>query len=116
MPEFPGNMEWVEDLIPDVAAKAVAFTVDTDEVDDELVEVFVQEIRRLTGELQEGLDRSDEEAIRVAAHSIKGMGGTMGLPAISVLALSIENLAKDERLSEAGPLIHSLADWMATFD
>jgi HPt (histidine-containing phosphotransfer) domain-containing protein len=107
-------MEWVKELIPDVAAKAEVFTVDTEEVDDELVEVFIDEIRRLTAEMMAGFEQRDGEAVRVAAHSIKGMGGTMGLPEISVLALEIEQSARDGELDQAARLIHPLAGWMET--
>jgi len=115
MAGFPGNTEWVAELIPDVAAKAAPFTVDTEEVDDELIAVFVDEIRRLTGELQEGIARGNDEMVRMASHSIKGMGGTMGLPEISVLGLEVENRAKEDRLADAKPLVDALADWLATF-
>lgn len=115
MTDFPRNMDWVAVLIPDVAEKVAPFTVDTEEVDDELVVIFIEEIRRLTGELQEGIEHGDTEGVRVASHSIKGMGGTMGLPEISVLGLEIENLAKEENLADAKPLVHALAEWMATF-
>lgn len=115
MTNFPGSIEWVEQLIPDVAAKAAPFIVDTDEMDDELVGIFIDEIRRLTGELQAGLAQGDGEMIRIASHSIKGMGGTMGLPEISVLGLEIENLAKEDRLADTKPLVDALADWLETF-
>jgi len=114
MTDFPGNTEWVTELIPDVEAKSTPFIVDTNEVDDELVEVFVDEIRRLTGELQDGFAQGDDEAIRAAAHSIKGMGGTVGLPEISVVGLEIENLAKEDRLADTEKLIEALAGWLAT--
>lgn len=116
MTDFPGNMEWVAELVPDVAAKVAPFTVDTEEVDDELVEVFVDEIRRLTGELQEGLGQGNADTVRIASHSIKGMGGTMGLPEISVVGLEIEDLVKADRLAEAKPLIDALAAWMANLN
>ncbi len=114
MVNIPGHTEWVAELIPDLAARLDPFVVDTDELDDELVEVFVDEIQRLTGELQEGLVQNDAEVLRMAAHSIKGMGGTMGLPEISVLGLEIENRAKEDRLAETQPLIDGLALWMDT--
>ena len=38
----------------------------------------------------------------------------MGLPEISVLALELENLARDRQLKETEPMIHALADWMST--
>ncbi len=115
MTEFPGNTEWVAELIPDVAAKAVSFSVDTEEVDDELIEIFIDEIRRLSGELQAGLEQDNDEMIRMASHSIKGMGGTIGLPEISVLGLEIENMAKEDRLADTQPLIEAFAAWLATF-
>lgn len=114
MAEIPGNTEWVSNLVPDLEAKKVPFLVDTDEVDDELIEVFIDELRRLTGELQEGLAGSDDDMVRMAAHSIKGMGGTIGLPEISVLGLEVENCAKEDRLSDANRLVQALADWMQT--
>lgn len=114
MINFPGNTEWVKELIPDVAEKLAPFTVDTDEVDEDIVEVFVDEIRRLTGDLQEGLSQGNNEAVRLAAHSIKGMGGTLGLPEISVVGLEIEDLAKEDRLVDTKPLVDALAKWMET--
>ena len=115
MADFPGNIEWVAELIPDLAARVAPFIVDTDEVDDELIEVFVDEIHRLTGELQDGLGQHNGEMVRMASHSIKGMGGTIGLPELSVLGLEIENMAKEDRLADAQPLVDALADWLATF-
>lgn len=115
MLNIPGNTEWVEELIPDVAARLDPFTVATDELDDELLEVFTDEIQRLTSELKEALAQNDGETMRLAAHSIKGMGGTIGLPEISVLGLEIENRVKEGRLIETQPLIDGLASWVETF-
>ncbi len=115
MVDIPGNTEWVAELIPDLAVRLDPFIVDTDELDDELVEIFIDEIRRLTGELQDGLAQNNGETIRLAAHSVKGMGGTMGLPEISVLGLEVENLAKEDRLAEVQPLVDALATWLGTF-
>lgn len=114
MTSVPRNVEWVADLIPGLEGQLDQFVVDTEEVDDELVGVFIEEIQRLTGELKEGLDRNDPEMMRMAAHSIKGMGGTIGLPEISVLGLTIENAAKADRLSDARPLVDALAEWLTT--
>lgn len=110
------NVDWVSELIPEMDSLLDQFVVDTDEVDDELIEVFIEEISRLTGELQAGVEQGDLEMVRMAAHSIKGMGGSMGLPEISVLGLEVENIAKEERLSDARPLIDALALWASTLD
>ncbi len=110
---FPVNVDWIADLIPGMSTKIGPFVVDTEEVDDELVAVFIEEIKRLAGDLQDGLFRNDPDAVRMAAHSIKGMGGTVGLPEISVLGLEIENMAKANRLPDARPLVDGLVRWMA---
>ncbi|MBN2684843.1 MAG: Hpt domain-containing protein [Pontiellaceae bacterium] len=109
---FPGSIDWVAELIPDLESKLEPFVVDTDETDDELVEIFIEELSRLTGELSEGLADNDAQKIRESAHSIKGMGGTLGLPEISVVGWTIENVAKEGRLSDAMPLVSSLSDWL----
>lgn len=114
MAKIPGNTEWIAELIPELEARKGQFVVDTDEVDDELIEVFIEELVRLSGELQQGHETNDMDMVRMAAHSIKGMGGTIGLPELSVLGLEIENTAKEDRLSDAGPLVDGLAVWMKT--
>lgn len=114
MVNIPGNTEWVAELIPGLEARKPPFVVDIDEVDDELVEVFIEELRRLSGELKLGLENHDPVMIRMAAHSIKGMGGTIGLPEISVLGLEVENAAKEDRLADAEPLVQGLTVWMET--
>lgn len=114
MANIPGNVEWVAKLIPSLADQRDQYVVSTDEVDDELIEVFIEELRRLTAELQEGVRNNDAGMVRMAAHSIKGMGGTIGLPEISVLGLEIEKRARDDRTQDAGPMVDALADWLAT--
>lgn len=69
----------------------------------------------MSGELQEGLDSSDNEKIRVAAHSIKGMGGTMGLPEISVLAQEIELTLRAGDAERCAALCKALIGWAAGF-
>jgi HPt (histidine-containing phosphotransfer) domain-containing protein len=114
MAKMPGNVEWVAELIPGMEGQLPQFVVATDEVDDELIEIFIEELVRLTGELQEGFQNEDPDMVRVAAHSIKGMGGTIGLPEISVLALTIENAAKEERLADCAALMDGLVNWLQT--
>ena len=114
MAKIPGNIDWVADLIPELEAQRGQFVVATDEVDDELIVVFIEELERLTRELREGMEGLDPEMVRMAAHSIKGMGGTIGLPEISVLGLAIENTAKENRLPDAVPMVDGLANWVST--
>lgn len=112
MARLPGHTEWIAELIPALESRVDQFTVDTDEVDDELMEVFLDELRRLTADLLAGVSNDDSDLIRSAAHSIKGMGGTIGLPELSVLALEIENLAKEERVADTAGMVNALSEWM----
>ena len=90
MTAIPRAIEMVRELIPDLDGRISRFEVETFEMDDELIDAFCEELERVGGDLQAGLDESDNEKIRVSVHSIKGMGGTMGLPEISVLSQEIE--------------------------
>lgn len=114
MINMTSNVEWVADLVPDLATRVEQFDVATDELDDELIEVFIDEIQRLADDLTDGLARNHGETVRASAHSIKGMGGTMGLPEISVLGQEIELMAKENRLASAKPLVDALSNWVAT--
>lgn len=107
-----GSVEWIQEFIPDVANRLDPFIVDTEDVDDELIEVFLEELQRLSGEAKEGLATGDGDMVRMAAHSIKGMGGTIGLPEISVLGLQIEMLAKEDCLPSAVPMVDELVNWV----
>ncbi len=116
MANIPGNTEWVGELIPDLEGRRSLFVVDTDEVDDELIEVFIEELQRLSGELSVGLEQNNSEMVRMAAHSIKGMGGTIGLPELSVLGLEIETRTKEGCLQDSTPLIVALEQWMTSLN
>jgi len=107
--------EWVAELIPDLTERLAPFVVEPEELDEELLEVFLTEIRRLVDVMQTGLVQGDGDLICSAAHSLKGMGGTIGLPEISVLGLELEARVKDNRLAETAPLIEGLKNWLTTF-
>ena len=113
---FPADVEWVKKFIPDLLLRVEQFTVDTDELDDELIEIFSGEIVRLTGELEQGLSAGDHELIRISAHSIKGMGGAMGLPEISVIAQEIECSGKENRMDRCQELSGALISWAKVFE
>jgi len=112
---FPRQTDWVGELVPDMQTRMGQFVADIDELDDELIEVFKSEIIRLTDEMKGGLNAGDREQIRVAAHSIKGMGGSVGLPEISVLAHEIELMAKENNLERCQELGNALISWAGKF-
>ena len=108
-------IETVRELVPDLDGRISQFEVETFEMDDELIEAFCEELDRVGGDLQAGLDESENEKISVAAHLIKGMGGTMGLPEISVLAQEIELMLRDGNQDRCNMLCGALIRWATEF-
>ena len=108
-------IETVRELVPDLDGRLSQFEVETFEMDDELIEAFCEELDRLGVDLQAGVDEADSEKIRVSAHSIKGMGGTMGLPEISVLAQEIELTLRADEMDRCHSLCTALVAWSKSF-
>jgi len=108
-------IETVRKLVPDLDGRISQFEVETFEMDDELISAFCEELERMSADLQTGLDTPDNEMIRVAAHSIKGMGGTMGLPEISVLAQEIELTLRGGQMDRCTALCTALIKWAHEF-
>jgi len=115
MTAIPRAIETVRELIPDLDGRISQFEVETFEMDEELIGAFCEELERVGGDLQDGVDAPDNEKIRVSAHSIKGMGGTMGLPEISVLAQEIELTLKSGETERCYRLCAALLDWSRGF-
>lgn len=113
--EIARALELVRELVPDLDEKIGPFEVGEIEIDDELLEAFHEELERLSGDMQIGIETSDDEQIRLAAHSIKGMGGTMGLPEISVLAREIEMAVRGGDPARAKTLGTHLIAWARDF-
>ena len=97
---FLRNMDWIYKLIPDLGNQLAPYTVDTDEIDEELMSIFMDEMQRLKSQLQTAVAQKDMQEVRVAAHSIKGMGGTVGLPELSVFGEKLGFLAREDQTSE----------------
>ena len=110
------DTSWVVEWIPDLEERKKQFDISLDDpLEDDLIELFLEELLTLIFDLQDGILMMDSDAIREAAHSIKGMAGTMGLSDISVLAREIEILVGDDNLKKAKPMIDALADWRDSF-
>lgn len=108
-------IEMVRELVPDLDERMGQFEVEVFDVDDELMAAFSEELERLAGDLQSGLDASDDEMIRVSAHSMKGMCGTIGLPEISVLAQEIEITLRGGETERCRSLCAALIGWAREF-
>ena len=108
-------VELVREWVPDLDEKIGQFEVGAIDIDDELIEAFCEELALVGGDLQAGLDSSDDEQVHRAAHSMKGMGGTMGLPEISVLAREIELALRADERERFRTLCQVLIAWVREF-
>jgi HPt (histidine-containing phosphotransfer) domain-containing protein len=66
------------------------FRVDYPEIIDQLIELFVESTPPLLGELRAGAETGDEEAVRRAAHKLKGSCQNVGAGFMAKLAANIE--------------------------
>jgi HPt (histidine-containing phosphotransfer) domain-containing protein len=114
MTAIPRAMEMVRQLVPDLEDRISQFEVEAFELDDELIEAFHEELDRLSGDLRRGM--ADPDAVREAAHSMKGMAGTMGLPEISVLSHEIEIMVRQNEMGRCGMLCDAMVNWAADFN
>ena len=72
---------------------------------DVLVPIFLGDAEeQLTG-MRAGLDANDAEAVRVAAHSLKGASASMALRKISAACLDTETAVKDGRWDDVSGLV-----------
>lgn len=109
------EIEMVRKLIPDLDGRIGHFEVEDFELDDELIAAFCEELERLSGDLRSGLDTLNDKKAHVSAHSIKGMGGTMGLPEISVLAQEVELTLEAGQRDRCEFLSKELISWARNF-
>lgn len=115
MTNLPDVSEWVKSLVPDLDERIEAFQVDTDFLDDELIDAFKEEIAQQAALMKSGVDNERPDDIRAAAHSIKGMGGTIGLPEISVLAHEVELRSKRADMPGCKLLVAEFLVWATKF-
>lgn len=62
--------------------------------------------------LREALSRADDEAVRAIGHTLNGVGGGYGFPAISELGARIEVAAAAHETDAAARAVDELADYL----
>lgn len=71
-----------------------------DESFEDIVIQFVEGLEQRVKTMQDALNSTDYEALRVAAHQLKGSGGGYGYPVLSDQAAKIEKQAKEQVLDQ----------------
>ena len=77
-------------------------------VPSELLEFVISQIEESLGEMQAALARSDVSIISGRAHALKGLGGTIGVPELSVLGASLQAAAEESATAACAAFIHHL--------
>ena len=102
-------------LVPDLTSRRGAFAVDASEVDDELLTLFREHIGQLSESLGAACRARNEMDIRRDAHSLLGIGGTIGVPSLSVVAQDLSAAAKGGDFDRCAALSGALCEWVSTW-
>ena len=76
-----------------------------------MVEQFKAGVPDMLTKILNGLEIGDAETVRIAAHTLKGMGGSFGYPRITELAKEVETCAKQGALDGARLAATALAQF-----
>ena len=103
-------------LIPGLRRLANAYRVSTSEVDAEILDLFVEQLKLVVAALAAAVADRDWNGVRMCAHSLQGMGGTVGAPEISVAGVELSAAAKREEFERCARLLAAIQEWMRLSD
>lgn len=104
------------EIIPELAARAKTFRTSSKNVNANILRVFAEQMRLTIRALKEAIEAGHEDDIRRQAHSLQGMGGTVGVPEISVVGEELSLLAKRGELDRCRELAIRLDRWQTDWD
>lgn len=104
------------DLIPDLAERSETFRTSSKSISEKILRVFAEQMRLTIRTLQKAVEAGDEDGIRRQAHSLQGMGGTAGVPEISVVGEELSRFAKQGDLEHCRELTVRLDCWQTDWD
>ena len=103
-------------LIPELRRLANAYRVNTSEVDAELLLLFIEQLRQVVAGLTGAMAARDEAGVRKGAHSLLGMGGTIGAPELSVVGGEMRAAVMRGDFGRCELLLHAMQTWMRMLD
>ena len=90
---------------------AIVVKVDPDIAD--MVPRFLENRSRDVARLREALVRADAEAVRAIGHTLNGVGGGYGFPAISEFGARLEEAGASGQAEAAASVVDELADYLS---
>ena len=72
---------------------------------DPVIRVFIDSLPQRLHQLEEAAGRVDFELVRRLAHTLKGSSSQFGAVCLAGLCQRVENMAKNNKLEEVGPLL-----------
>ena len=103
--------EIFDPLIADLSARAEAFAVPAEEVDDEILDLFAEQVKEIAEAAGAAANVEDETGIRRGAHSLQGMSGTIGVASLSVVGAELSAAAKAHDFGRCSRLAEALCRW-----
>lgn len=104
----------IQALIPDLETRKARYTVNAGAMDTELLALFADQAREHVEAINTAFACGDAETVKLRAHSVKGIGGTMGAPEISVLAEEMEGLTDISDPGRPAQLLATMLSWERT--
>ncbi len=101
------------DLIPDIEVLAARSRVDSSAVDEEIRDLFLQQVGESILKLEAAIAAADARVIRNIAHSFQGTGGAVGVPEISVFGGALSQAARTAAWERCATLVARLRSWYA---
>lgn len=77
---------------------------------NELIDTFLDDAPKMTGELKSALGANDADSFRRAAHSMKSNAATFGASHLAKLAKDLEMLGRENKLEETGDTLKALEE------
>lgn len=99
------------DIVPQLAERAEEYRADGDAADAETWALFETEVWRALARLDAGCAAHAANVIRDRGHSFEGMGGTVGLPELSVVGAELSLAARAEDWERCARLTQRLRAW-----
>jgi HPt (histidine-containing phosphotransfer) domain-containing protein len=97
--------------VPDLDKRIAEYAIEVFMLDEDLIHAFISQVDKDIEGIGNGLEQEDYAVAAACAHNIKGMGGTVDLPEISVLAADLEQALRQQDNNQARLLFGTLKKW-----